>query len=130
MHPDTQPSSDLQPQAARGATRTRRSQRELYGDQPTCKSSRAPKPNRKYGDDAHSVFASQLPANQHPEGCLTTFHSIFLAAVSKAARDHKLHRDDLVRLPRRYQDLSKHPMSAEFKEAMRSELRNLLQRGT
>ncbi|KAK4078062.1 hypothetical protein Purlil1_12083 [Purpureocillium lilacinum] len=130
MHPDTQPSSDLQPYAARGATRTRRSQRELYGDQPTRKSSRAPKPIRKLGDDAHSVFTSQLPANQHPEGSLTTFHSIFLAAVSKAARDHTLHRDDLVRLPKRYQDLNKHPMSTEFKEAMRSELRNLLQRGT
>ncbi|KAJ6436334.1 reverse transcriptase family protein [Purpureocillium lavendulum] len=130
MHPDTQPSSDLQPQAARGATRTRRSQQELYGDQPTRKSSRAPKPIRKLGDDAHSVFTSQLPANQHPEGNLTTFHSIFLAAVSKAARDHALHRDDLVRLPKRYQDLNKHPMSTEFKDAMRSELRNLLHRGT
>ncbi|KAK4060469.1 hypothetical protein Purlil1_14295 [Purpureocillium lilacinum] len=101
MHPDTQPSSDLQPQAARGATRTRRSQRELYGDQPTRKSSRTPKPRRKHGDDVHSVFTALLPIHQHPEGSLKTFHSIFLAAVSKAARDHRFHRDDLVRLPKR-----------------------------
>ncbi|KAL3955856.1 hypothetical protein ACCO45_009875 [Purpureocillium lilacinum] len=121
---------DLQPQAARGATRTRRSQRELYGDQPTRKSSRTPKPRRKHGDDVHSVFTALLPIHQHPEGSLKTFHSIFLAAVSKAARDHRFHRDDLVRLPKRYQDSSKHPMSLEFREAMRNELRNLLQRGT
>ncbi|KID83774.1 reverse transcriptase family protein [Metarhizium guizhouense ARSEF 977] len=92
MQPDTQPSSDLQPVTARGETRTRRSPRELYGDQP--------------------------------------FHSVFLAAVSKTARDHRFHRDDLVRLPKRYQDLEHHPMGPEFKEAIRKELHDLLQRGT
>lgn len=130
MQPDTQPSSDLQPEAARGETRTRRSQQVLYGDQPTRKSDRTPKPTRKHDDYVNSVFTALLPTEQHPEGNLATFHSVFLAAVSKAARDHRFHRDDLVRLPKRYQDLEGHPMGLEFKEAVRKELHDLLRRGT
>ncbi|KAJ3455235.1 hypothetical protein MRS44_013835 [Fusarium solani] len=125
-----QPSGDQTTPEARGTTRTRRSQKELYGDQPTRKSDRTPKPNRRYDDYVHSVFTTLLPTDQHPEGNLATFHSVFLAAVSKTARDHRFHRDDLVRLPKRYQDLEDHPMGPEFKAAIRKELHDLLRRGT
>ncbi|PHH92205.1 hypothetical protein CDD83_8405 [Cordyceps sp. RAO-2017] len=129
-----QQQSDDQPTPATAQSepriRRRRHQRELYGEQPTRKSARTPKPNRKTNDYAHSVFTALLPTDKHPEGDLATFHSVFLAAVSKAARDHRFHRDDLVRLPKRYQDLENHPKGPEFKEAIRKELRDLLQRGT
>ncbi|KAM4061690.1 reverse transcriptase (RNA-dependent DNA polymerase) [Hirsutella rhossiliensis] len=131
MQPDKQPSGDQPiPEEPRGKTRTRRSQQEIYGDQPTRKSDRTPKPKRKHDDYVNSVFTTLLPADQHPEGNLEIFHSVFLAAVSKTARDHRFHRDDLVRLPKRYQDLENHPMGPDFKEAIRKELHDLLRRGT
>ena len=124
-HPSHAPDGDRR-------TRHRRTRKEIYGNQPTRKSGREPQPRkeRPYDKFINSVFTTMLPPSECPKGNLTTFCSIFLAAASKAARDHRFHRDDLVRLPARYQDLSNHPMGNEFRDAIRTELHNLLKRGT
>ncbi|KAK4070225.1 hypothetical protein Purlil1_13546 [Purpureocillium lilacinum] len=132
--PDTQP-RDNQSAGQPGPSgdsrrRRRRKPEELYGVQPTRKSARTPKPTQGTDSTINTVLTTLLPFEQQPEGNLITFHSIFLAAASKAARDHRPHRDDLVRLPKRYQDLENHPMGLEFKDAIRKELHDLLQRGT
>ncbi|KAJ6437605.1 reverse transcriptase family protein [Purpureocillium lavendulum] len=132
--PDKQPRDNQQADQPGPSNDSRRHRRrkpeELYGTEPTRKSARTPKPKQRFDDTINTVLTTLLPVEQHPEGNLVTFHSIFLIAVSKAARDHRPHRDDLVRLPKRYQDLENHRMGPEFKDAIRKELHDLLQRGT
>ncbi|KYK57498.1 reverse transcriptase family protein [Drechmeria coniospora] len=101
----------------------RRSQLELYGNQPIRKSSRTPRPSRR--DD---IFAA-LSTLDRPKGNLVTFHAVFAAATAYNALQ-RAHRDNLTRLPRRYQDLDKHPHGREFKEACHKELHDLIRRGT
>ena len=113
-----------------GSRHRRRTQKEMYGDKPTRRSERTPKPKQNHDDYINSIFTTLLLTQEYPEGNHTTFHSVFLAATSKAARDHRFHRDDLVKLPKRYQDLDNHSMGPEFKEAIRKELHELLKRGT
>lgn len=140
VHPLPPPRPVVQQPSSSGHQRTpadqdgsrprRRTQKEIYGDQPARRSERTPKPKQNLDDYVNSIFTTLLLTQQNPEGNYWTFHSVFLTAASKAARDHRFHRDDLIKLPKRYQDLENHPMGPEFKEAIRKELRDLLKRGT
>ena len=118
-----EPRDTVNPAASSAAKpkRTRRTAKDLYGDQPTRRSDRTAK-------QRDNIFTTLLPPDQRPQGDLTTLSAVFLAAATKAP--HKLHRDDLVRLPRRYQDLDSHPLGKQFKEACHTELREILARGT
>ncbi|KAM4058147.1 hypothetical protein HRG_010908 [Hirsutella rhossiliensis] len=88
MQPDKQPSGDQPiPEEPRGKTRTRRSQQEIYGDQPTRKSDRTPKPKRKHDDYVNSVFTALLPADQHPEE--TSKHFI-VSFLPQSLRRHEI----------------------------------------
>ena len=58
---------------------------------------------------------------------MTIIYVVF-AAVTKG--EHRPHRDQLIKIPKRYQDLQNHPYGELFKKAYRVELRNLIRKKT
>jgi len=98
--------------------RQRRPAADIHGTEPTRRSSRAPQPNRRYPPSSFWILGLT--------SC-TTVHAVFAAAIQG---DHRPHRDQLTREPKHYKDLHQHPHGQLFKEACRTELRNLLRKKT
>jgi hypothetical protein len=92
--------------------RHRRRRVEIYGTEPTRRSTRQPP------SSANWIFS---PGHEEH----TPLYAVFVAAVSG---EHRPHRDELVRVPKYYRDLHNYPYGKLFKEACRLELRSLIKK--
>lgn len=94
--------------------RHRRRRVEIYGSEPTRRSTRH-KPSS-------ASWLLELVQEVH-----IPLHAVFAAAMHG---EHRPHRDQLVKVPKYYRDLHNHPYGEQFKEACRVELRNLIKKRT
>ena len=102
--------------------RQRRQAEEIHGTKPTRRSICPTRPSTRYPPSSASWL---LELGRYKEDI--PLHAVFAAAVRG---DHRLHRDQLVKIPKYYRDLHKHPYGTQFKEACRVELCNLLRKRT
>ena len=101
--------------------RQRRRAVEIYGTEPTRRSTRPTQPSTRHPPFSTSWLLELAREEDIP------LHAVFAAAVRG---DHRPHRDQLVKVPKYYRDLHNHPYGKQFKEACRVELRNLLRKRT
>ncbi|KAM4067905.1 reverse transcriptase (RNA-dependent DNA polymerase) [Hirsutella rhossiliensis] len=71
-----------------------------------------------------------VDGDENSGGSDDTFNPTSRDPTTACEQRSQPHRDTLIRLPKRYQDLDHHPHGKEFKEGCRNELRDLIRRGT